>query len=272
MIGTSSLGALLGRGRTAEVYAWDVGRIVKLYLQGWPEDTVRYEEKMALLVNDAGLAAPRFYGRVEVNGRQGLIYERVDGPSMLRQMAAKPWLLGLYARQFAALHITLHACQRSQLRSQKEGFRRQIARADALSAEQKARLGAYLDGLPDGQAVCHGDFHPDNILMAARGPVVIDWMTASGGNPMGDVARTWVIFSAGGGPFGKSRLQLAAINSLRQAFLRAYLRAYWRLGGGSPEEMEAWISPVAAARLAERVPGEAPHLLEMITRRLAAIS
>ena len=266
------LGTLLGRGRTAEVYAWDEGRIVKLYWQDWPEASVRYEEEMARLVNEAGLAAPRFYGRVEVDGRQGLIYERVDGPSMLRQAAARPWLVERYARQFAALHAALHACQRPQLRLQKEGLRRQISRVEALGAEHKARLGAYLDGLPDGQAVCHGDFHPDNILMAARGPVVIDWMTASGGDPLGDVARTWVMFSAGGGPFGKSRLQLAVIHGLRQAFLRAYLRAYWRLGGGSPEQMEAWILPVAAARLAERVPGEEPRLLEMIARRLGTLS
>ena len=74
------LGALIGRGRTAEVYAWDEGRIVKLYWRDWPEATVRHEEEMALLVNEAGLATPRFYGRVEVDGRQGLVYERVDGP------------------------------------------------------------------------------------------------------------------------------------------------------------------------------------------------
>lgn len=266
------LGALIGRGRTAEVYAWDEGRIVKLYWRDWPEATVRHEEEMALLVNEAGLATPRFYGRVEVDDRQGLVYERVDGPSMLRQVAAKPWLLRRYARQFAALHAALHACQRPTLRSQKDGLRRQIARVESLSAEQKARIGVYLDGLPDGQAVCHGDFHPDNILMAARGPVVIDWMTASSGNPMGDVARTWVLFSAGSGPLGTHRLQRAVINGLRQTFLRAYLRSYWRLGGGSPAQMEAWILPVATARLAERVSGEEARLLDMIVPRLAALS
>lgn len=265
-------GGLLGRGRTAEVYAWDEGRIVKLYLPGWPEEAVRYEEEMACLVNEAGLAAPRFYGRVEVDGRQGLIYERVDGPSMLHQVAARPWLLAGYARQFAALHAALHSCQSPQLYSQKEGFRHQIARVQALSAEQRTRLEAYLDSLPDGRAVCHGDFHPDNILMAARRPVVIDWMTASGGDPMGDVARTWLLFSVTSGPVGVSRLQRALISALRQAFLRAYLQAYWRLGGGSPQEMEAWILPVAAARLAERVPGEQALLLAMVEQRLAALS
>jgi uncharacterized protein (TIGR02172 family) len=265
------LGALIGRGRTAEVYSWGEGRIVKLYLLDWPETTVRYEQEMARIVMEAGLAAPRFYGRVELDGRQGLVYERVDGPSMLRQVVSSPWRLGHTARQFAALHAALHARQRPELHSQREGLRRQIGRVLVLSEEQKARILAYLDTLPDGDVVCHGDFHPDNILMAGRGPVVIDWTNASRGNAMGDVARTWLLFSTACTPPSVSRLTRAVINRLRAAFLRVYLRAYWRLGGGSMALVEAWMLPVAAARLAEHVPGEEAQLLEMVEQRLAAL-
>ncbi len=40
----------------------------------------------------------------------------------------------------------------------------------------------------------HGDFHPGNILMADRGPVIIDCIDTTRGSAAADVARTWVLF------------------------------------------------------------------------------
>ncbi|MFD1910018.1 phosphotransferase family protein [Paenibacillus rhizoplanae] len=51
--------------------------------------------------------------------------------------------------------------------------------------------------LPDGEKLCHGDFHPDNILMDDK-LWVIDWMTGVRGNPAADVARSVIMFSIGG--------------------------------------------------------------------------
>ena len=47
-----------------------------------------------------------------------------------------------------------------------------------------------LAGLPDGDQLCHGDFRPDNLVLTASGPVVLDWMTATRGVPVADVVRT----------------------------------------------------------------------------------
>ncbi|MBC7316231.1 MAG: hypothetical protein H5T70_07420 [Chloroflexi bacterium] len=52
--------------------------------------------------------------------------------------------------------------------------------------------------------------------------------------------------------------------------MRAYLRAYRRLRPLPPRDVEAWLLPVAAGRLAERIPGEERFLLGMIRARLSA--
>lgn len=44
--------------------------------------------------------------------------------------------------------------------------------------------------LPDGNALCHGDFHPGNILISNGHTVVIDFMNVCHGNFLYDVART----------------------------------------------------------------------------------
>lgn len=50
------------------------------------------------------------------------------------------------------------------------------------------------------------DFHPDNVLLAARGPVIIDWPDATRGQPLADVARTSLLLRLGGLPPGWPRL------------------------------------------------------------------
>ena len=36
-----------------------------------------------------------------------------------------------------------------------------------------------LDGLPDGNALCHGKFNLENVLISAHGPIAIDWGRAT---------------------------------------------------------------------------------------------
>lgn len=47
-----------------------------------------------------------------------------------------------------------------------------------------------IDKLPDGSALCHGDFHPGNILISNGHTVVIDFMNLCHGDFLYDVART----------------------------------------------------------------------------------
>jgi hypothetical protein len=47
----------------------------------------------------------------------------------------------------------------------------------------------------DGPSVVHLDLHPENVLMTARGPVVIDWRNASGGEGDLDTAMTALILA-----------------------------------------------------------------------------
>ncbi len=265
---SSTLGPLLGRGRTAEIYAWGEGQVIKLFLEGWPEEAISHEEEVARLVTALGLAAPKLLGRAQVGRRTGLLYERIEGPSMLQALCRTPWRFVRYAERFAALHAAMHRQTQPGLPSYKEGLAQRIRRAPLLTEAQKGIILSYLEALPEGDAVCHGDFHPDNILMAPRGPVVIDWNDAKRGHPAGDVARTILLFRAPlalEGLSGPKRWLLAAAKG---AFLRAYLRAYRRLHPLSPRDVERWMLPVAAARLAEGIPGEAGFLLAIIRSRV----
>ncbi len=260
-------GALIGRGRTAEIYAWGDRHALKLFYAGWPAANAQAEAAVARRVRASGARAPAVDGVIEVDGRPGIVYERVDGPSLLRRASAQPWTLLRSARLLAELHAELHARPASGLPSQRQYLIEQIHAAPALSIEQKKAALDTLAQLPDGEALCHGDFHPDNILLTARGPIIIDWPLAMRGNPLADVARTSLLLRLGALPPGTPGRWL--IETGRALFHHLYLRRYIQHRVVSRGDIATWQLPIAAARLSEGVSGEEKPLLALISAMLS---
>ena len=257
-------GALIGQGRTAEVFAWGEGQILKLYRPDMPREWADYEARVGRLVTEAGLAAPAIGDVVEVDGRAGILYERIEGPTMLAAAVRKPWTLFRSGAQLAELHAAMHACPAEGLPRQRESLRRAISRAPRLAETARAQALQALEALPNGDRLCHGDYHPENILMAASGPVVIDWMTATCGNPVADVARTSLLFRIGRLPPGSSMSKQALVSTSRRLYHGAYLRRYAQLRPLPRPELDAWLPVLAAARLTEHISEEEDDLLRMV--------
>jgi thiamine kinase-like enzyme len=52
-----------------------------------------------------------------------------------------------------------------------------------------------LQSFPRGKALCHGDFNPTNVIITPKGDWrVIDWSHVRLGDPLADVARTYLLF------------------------------------------------------------------------------
>ena len=78
-----TLGRALAHGRTAAVYAWGDGRVLKLFNDRFSERAVKHEADVARASHACGQPAPAVHDVVCVSGRYGIVYERVDGPTML---------------------------------------------------------------------------------------------------------------------------------------------------------------------------------------------
>jgi uncharacterized protein (TIGR02172 family) len=258
--GNMDKGPRIGVGRTAEVYAWGNHQILKLYRTDMPREWVYHEARIGHIVAEAGVHAPAIGDTVEIDGRLGIICERITGPAMLDALAHQPWRLHSLARQFAQVHATMHACLRPELPSQRQSLIRVVEYAPGLDDVTRQRILATLARMPGGESVCHGDYHPGNIILSPRGPVVIDWMTACHGNAVADVARTVLLFRIGVLPKGTPLAQRVMTPLIRRAFLAAYLKAYNALRPLSGSEIEAWLPILAAARLNERIDAEETRL------------
>jgi aminoglycoside phosphotransferase (APT) family kinase protein len=161
----------------------------------------------------------------------------------------------------------MHATDGAGLPDQHDGFRAAFDRAgSALPPEARTVAEATLDALPRGTSVCHGDFHPGNVVMSERGPVVIDWLTASRGNPVADVARTLLLATDAALPRYMGKVQVAMIQAARRRFGNVYLRRYQELRPIRVEELASWRLPLLAARLGEDIADEVPFLQAELAR------
>jgi aminoglycoside phosphotransferase (APT) family kinase protein len=255
-------GSFLGRGRTAEVFAWGEGRALKLYYEGWSPDAAEREFRVTRAVRESGALAPEVDGVTRVNGRSGVIYERIDGPSLINHTVSRPWEIIRSAHLMAELHAHMHACHPSGLPAGRERLQNKIQAARPLPEALKGAALDTLAQLPDGDALCHGDFHPDNIALPARGPVILDWVEASCGHPLADVARTALLMQHAALPVHMPGRSL--IEAGRALWYRLYLRRYCQLRSISPEEVKVWLLPVFAARLSEGIAEEEERLLGLI--------
>jgi uncharacterized protein (TIGR02172 family) len=257
-------GQLVGRGRTADIYAWGNTQVLKLFKDGRPDGMVQQELRIARTVQVAGLPVPKVQDNiVQVDGRYGLIYERVSGPSMLVCLRQQPWKVVTFGRLLADIQATIHACAAPDLPVWKERLERDIRAAPLLTESARQAVLQALAALPGGSALCHGDFHPDNVIMTRHGPVVIDWMTAVCGNPAADVARTSALLRLGEIPPGTPLRSL--INLLRGMFHRVYLDHYLHRSHLTHAAVNVWELPIVAARLTEGIENEQSGLLRLVT-------
>jgi len=257
----------IAEGAEAEIFAWDNGNVLRLFRSGRDDASLAHEEAAMRAARAALPLVPSVVGRVDVDGRPGLVMERVDGPDLITLLSKKPWITWRAGAISGDVHAQLHdVVAPASLPSLVEQAREWVA--SPLVPEHARRAALHeLESLPEGDRLLHCDFHPGNILMSARGPVVIDWPNTTRGAPHADVARTLVLVRGGTLPPGSPLVARAGAALARKIIEPAYLRAYRRRHRLDPDLMRRWTIVNLAIRFAEDFAGERESLL----RKLAAL-
>lgn len=260
-------GERIGEGRTAEIFAWGDDQVLKLYYPGFPRQSPEDEMARVQTVRAAGVHTPAALDIITLDDRHGVLLERVAGRMMWEAIQAQPFRLRSFIQILATLHADLHQKVSLELPLRQTKLHQDIAAIAEMPGDIKTTLMAHLDRLSEGQAICHGDFHPGNIILSPEGPVIIDWVDAAHGHPLSDVARSSIIMRTvrPGNSFGERLLLRLMIAWSR----RIYLRQYGRLRPLSNPDLLNWEIPVAAARLSEGLdPDETERLIAFVKTHL----
>ncbi|MDY7088898.1 MAG: aminoglycoside phosphotransferase family protein [Actinomycetota bacterium] len=187
--GTRALGEPFASGREADVYALGDGKVLRRYRDGGdaaPEALVMWH------VGRHGFPVPRVFA---VEGPD-LILERLQGPTMATMLLDGSMSIHDGAAILAELLGQLHALPSLA------GDVRPVAHPDQHPPPSPAtdvRTAVHLDPNPppspatDVRSVVHLDLHPENVVVTAGGPVVIDWRNARDGVADLDTAFTALI-------------------------------------------------------------------------------
>jgi len=172
---------LVGAGRDADVFSWGDGRVLRRYRKG-TDATV--EADVMRYVAEHGYPVPKVFHATGPD----LVMERVHGPTMADAVVDGELDVDGAGRMLADLHDRLHDIP---------------SRCSPVGEER----------------MIHMDLHPLNVMVAPRGPVVIDWCNARDGEPRLDVAMSALILAQVAIVAAGPRARLA--RALLQSFVSA---------------------------------------------------
>ncbi len=181
-------------------------------------------------------------------------------------MASNPLRLRSVAKILVDVHVELHqATAPEDLQTSHELFGSLIEKSDLVPAPVRERALSALTDLPHDDVICHGDFHPGNVLVGDSMPLtLIDWTGATRGDPTGDFARTRLMLQVGELPPGAPVVVRALAAVGRRVLWQLYDLGYRRARPVDPERLRGWTLVAAANRLTESVESERESLLRIV--------
>ena len=258
----------IGQGNTAEIFLYGPGTVLKLFRDQFPESGVLKEWRVTRAVQTVYSRMPKALRLVSCGERSGILYELAEGQDLFRMIGSEPFLLFSTGKKLAEIHTEIHGKTISGILTVKEKLLQEIGWVNDLSDDEKRKITDRLLLLPDGDRLCHFDFHPGNIMVSGGKLLVLDWLTACSGEPAADIARTCLLLKYGEVRNG-DRLSRLILSITKVCIRRSYMRNIRRLSGITRDEIKRWILPAAAARLSEWLTEhERKRLLKLIRRNL----
>lgn len=182
------LGKVIGVGNTAKVYEWEEGKVLKLFHEGYPQEYIWNEYHNARAIGLMNFEKPVAYEIITNDESTGIIYDKVEGESLLDWVMKTGNLTGC-AEYMASLHKAILKNAVTDLPNYKDFLKQHIKNAN-IELGKKQEVIQRINQLPDGDTLCHGDFHPGNILLSEDRVSVIDFMNLCHGHYLYDIART----------------------------------------------------------------------------------
>ncbi|MDW5563586.1 MAG: phosphotransferase [Methanomassiliicoccus sp.] len=246
----------------SDIIECDGALVIKLFSPQVSRELVEEEVRLTNLARSLGILTPEIQELVQTSDRWGFSYHKINGSTIMDVLIAGERDIEELAMSFAQLHRHLHEHPGTGMPLLKDRLRPLIQEAD-LQAELKNKALWSLSDLPDGEWICHGDFHPGNVIMAQEGSYILDWVEASSGHYLADVARSLVLILAWL-PNQLERMGASLPAHDLDRFHKVYRAHSFRSTPETEELLDRWTFTMAVARLCQSIPGEERRLRDLI--------
>lgn len=182
---------MIGHGACGECYRLNDETIVKLYYPKVKEEDIEREKRFAKKAFVMGVPTAISYDIVECNGRKGVVYELIKSKTLSELFRENPENKEKYIDMYASCvkKVTSITTDDEELPSFKITNRDDIKKVIGISDEEKDYLYKFIDLIPDGNVIIHGDLNINNIMVENNECVLIDMGELSKGIPAWDISR-----------------------------------------------------------------------------------
>lgn len=226
----------------------DGDKVIKVFDESYDTTDILNEALNTARVEKTGLNIPKLEAVTKVDGKWAIVSDFIEGKTLTQLMRENPDREDEYLNRFVDIQLDVHSRTCPMLNSLMEKMQRKIsATAPYLDATTRYELHTRLAAMHEHRKVCHGDFHPSNVVITPDDQAfILDWAHATQGNASADVARTYLLFSLEG----------------RQELAEKYLTLFCKKSDTAKQYVQKWIPIVAASQSLKGKPEERELLLK----------
>ena len=221
--------------RSDKVVLRDKNSVLKIFGPSYKVSLILNEAMNEARAAETGLPVAKVLEVMKLRDHWCIRREWVEGETLADVMDKDKKNLQKYLRQFVAIQCEIFGKTSDRMGNLADKLDKQIS-ASPLPKETRYDLHMKLQSFPRGKALCHGDFNPTNVIITPNGEWrVIDWSHVRLGDPLADVARTYLLFWLSGHVAAAEKYMALACESLR----------------AKVSDVQKWLPIVAAAESAK---------------------
>ena len=221
--------------RTDKVVTKDKGTVLKIFGPSYKVSAILNEAMNEARAAETGLPVAKVLEVLKIRDHWCIRREWVEGETLADVMAKDKKNLVKYLKEFVAIQCQIFSKTSERMGNLADKLDKQIS-ASPLPKETRYDLHMKLQSFPRGKALCHGDFNPTNVIITPKGDWrVIDWAHVRLGDPLADVARSYLLFWLSGHVAAAEKYMALACEAL----------------GAQVPDVQKWLPVVAAAESAK---------------------
>ena len=201
--------------RADKVVLRDKNSVLKIFGPSYKVSLILNEAMNEARAAETGLPVAKVLEVMKLRDHWCIRREWVEGETLADVMDKDKKNLQKYLRQFVAIQCEIFGKTSDRMGNLADKLDKQIS-ASPLPKETRYDLHMKLQSFPRGKALCHGDFNPTNVIITPNGEWrVIDWSHVRLGDPLADVARTYLLFWLSGHVAAAEKYMALACEALR---------------------------------------------------------
>ena len=232
--------------RTDKVVTRDKNTVLKIFGPSYKVSAILNEAMNEARAAETGLPVAKVIEVLKLRDHWCIRREWVEGKTLADVMTSDKKNLMKYLREFVAIQCEIFSKTSERMGNLADKLDKQIS-ASPLPKETRYDLHMKLQSFARGKALCHGDFNPTNVIITPEGEWrVIDWSHVRLGDPLADVARTYLLFWLAGYVAAAEKYMTLACEALK----------------AKVADVQKWLPIVAAAESAKEQSKKNSELLQ----------